>query len=362
MKIFNKKLIKIAILLNWVWYPFSLIKFKLLNSSRCHNTQKELLVFDLHLIGDIVMLIPFLRAIKGSPENFRITLVCGPWAKEVLLNESLVDNFILYVAPWVKYAGLIDSIKSLLGLIKSLRGVRWDVAIDVRGDIRHIILLYLSGADRRIGFNFMGGDAFLTDVVWDDGQYRHLLEHHQQILNKLSINVGSKDFIPRISLNESERLLSNSMHKYVGVHFGASLPLRRLPINEQIKLLNKLSSDKKQIVIFVPPDDRESVESLLYLMPPNQKKFISLWSGSLREMIVKISAAERVYAMDSGAAHIAAALGIPTIVLFGPNLPALVAPIGPNVEIRERVGLACRPCNQIRCTNSINQACLIDIV
>jgi ADP-heptose:LPS heptosyltransferase len=239
--------------------------------------------------------------------------------------------------------------------------MRWDVAIDIRGDIRQIFLLYLSGSNRRIGFNFMGGDALLTDVVWDDGQYRHLLEHHRQILNKLKIHVDPQDFIPRISLDEGEQLLSSSMHKYVGVHFGASLPLRRLPIKEQIKLLDKLSLEKKHIVIFVPPDDLESTESLLNLIPLTKKKYISLWSGSLREMIVKISAAERVYVMDSGAAHISAALGIPTTVLFGPNLPALVMPIGPNVEIREKLGLTCRPCNQIRCINSINQCCLIDI-
>jgi ADP-heptose:LPS heptosyltransferase len=363
MKLFNAKLIKFAIKINFFWGIFYFLTNKIINKNRFNKnlSNNKILIFDFHLIGDIVLLIPFLRAIKNGPEKFHITLVCGPWAKEVLQNEGLVDDFIFFVAPWVKYIGFVNSIKSLTKLITSLKSMRWDVAIDIRGDIRQIFLLYLSGSNRRIGFNFMGGDALLTDVVWDDGQYRHLLEHHRQILNKLKIHVDPQDFIPRISLDEGEQLLSSSMHKYVGVHFGASLPLRRLPIKEQIKLLDKLSLEKKHIVIFVPPDDLESTESLLNLIPLTKKKYISLWSGSLREMIVKISAAERVYVMDSGAAHISAALGIPTTVLFGPNLPALVMPIGPNVEIREKLGLTCRPCNQIRCINSINQCCLIDI-
>ena len=364
MKLFNKKLVKLALKFNFIWYIFCIITNKIITKQKIYQNQpnNEVLIFDLHLIGDIVLLIPFLKALKSSRDNLRITLVCGPWAREVLRNEGLVDDFVFFVAPWVKQVALINCIISYFSLIRKLRSTRWDFAIDIRGDIRQIFLMYLSGASKRIGFNFMGGEALLTDVVLDDGQYRHLLQHHQQILNKLCIHTNSKNFIPRISLDESERLISDSIERYVAVHFGASLPLRRLPVSEQVKLLNKLALNKKRIFIFVPPDDIKSVDNLLNLIAYPSRKLISLWSGSLREMIVMLSAAEMVYAMDSGAAHISAALGVPTTVLFGPNLPALVSPLGPNVQIKEKVGLNCRPCNQINCTNSINQFCLIDII
>lgn len=364
MKLFNRKIVKIALVFNVFWYVFYYLSKCIVENTkktRDANT-KEILILDFHLIGDIVLLTPFLRAIKKCSKNYRITLVCGPWAKEVLSQEGLVDNFIFFIAPWVKYGGFFNAISSLINLTKVLRTIRWDLAIDMRGDIRQILLLYLSGSIRRVGFNFMGGDALLTDIVLDDGEYHHLLKHHQNILSALNIHVEFNDFIPKISLSKDEQLLSDLMPKYVGVHFGASLPLRRLPLDEKIKLLNKIALAGKQIVIFVPPDDREAVEPLLTLVPFATREFISLWSGSLRDMIVKISAAERFYGMDSGAVHISAALGVPTTVLFGPNLPSLVAPIGPNIEVLEKAGLKCRPCNQVTCTNSINQFCLIDII
>lgn len=364
MKLFNRKLVNIALIFNVFWYVFYYLSKNIVVEKKIttDSNTSEILILDFHFIGDIVLLIPFLRAIKKSSKNCRITLVCGPWAKEVLSEEGLVDSFIFFIAPWVKYRGLFISISSVINLIKVLRATKWDLAIDIRGDIRQILLLYLSGSVRRVGFNFMGGDALLTDIVLDDGEYHHLLKHHQNILSALNIHIEPGNFIPKISLSKYEQHLSDSMSRYVGVHFGASLRLRRLPVEEQIKLLNKIALAGKQIVIFVPPDDRKSAEHLLTSVPLTTREFISLWSGSLREMIVKISVAERFYGMDSGAAHISAALGVPTTVLFGPNLPSLVAPIGPNVEVFEKVGLKCRPCNQVTCTNSINQFCLIDIV
>ena len=363
MKLFNKKLVKLTKSLNWFWYIFYFLTKKFVANKKQNLTRNyEILIFDFHLIGDIVLLTPVLKALKDGDDGYRITLVCGPWAKEVLLEEGLVDDFIFFTAPWVKNGGFLQSARSLIGLIKRLRCTKWDIGVDIRGDIRQILLLYFSGAERRISFDFMGGDALLTDVIRDDGVYRHLLNHHQLILNKLNIKIAPQSFIPKILLTEAEQISSAAIQSYVGVHFGASLPLRRLPLTERIKLLEKLAFLKKQIVIFVPPDEAESIDLLLNSIPSESRNCISLWRGSIREMIVMISAAEKIYAMDSGAAHIAAALGIPTVVLFGPNLPALVAPIGCRVEIREKVGLGCRPCNQINCTNSINQACLIGIV
>jgi heptosyltransferase-1 len=89
---------------------------------------------------------------------------------------------------------------------------------------------------------------------------------------------------------------------------------------------------------------------------------VEVWRGGLREFIVMVSRAERMYTMDSGPAHIAAALGRHTVVFFGPNVPAATAPRGIHVRVVEDVTVACRPCDQHHCTNAVNQACMRSLV
>ena len=71
---------------------------------------------------------------------------------------------------------------------------------------------------------------------------------------------------------------------------------------------------------------------------------------------------DQFYAMDSGPAHLAAALGIDTTVFFGPHLSRAVRPTGRHVTVVERRDIPCRPCDQRRCTNQNHQECLTQVV
>jgi ADP-heptose:LPS heptosyltransferase len=85
---------------------------------------------------------------------------------------------------------------------------------------------------------------------------------------------------------------------------------------------------------------------------------IQRWQGNLSELMEFLKTLDKIYVMDSGPAHLAAALGIDTTVIFGPNLPLAVRPMGRNVTVVERTDVPCRPCDQRRCTNHKHQECL----
>lgn len=364
MKLLNKKSILIKKYLNWFWTILSFILDKFLFSKNQISNDKieSILIFDFHLIGDIVLLIPFLRNLRNNYPFSRITLVAGPWASEILSGEFLVDEVVHFSAPWVKKTNFTSALFQSFNLIRKLNKIHWDIGIDIRGDIRQILMLYLCRPIRRIGFNFMGGDSLLTDIVFDDGTYSHILSHHMRILQILDIKVNIGNFFPRIHLTNLEIISSNEIKPYIGLHFGASMPLRRLPLSEASKILNHLVQLDKTVIIFSPPDTKKYASILANSIPTSHAMKVSIWEGGLRAMVVRLSRAERIFAMDSGVAHISAALGVPTTVLFGPNLPELVRPIGVNVEIKEKLGLSCRPCNQFDCINAVNQFCLLDLI
>lgn len=353
MKPINHKLARLAKLLTPLWYvlkPFGPQK-------ATTQPPSSILVFDFHLIGDIVMLTPLLQSLKTAYPQARLVLVAGAWAKEILHGTDLVDEIIPFAAPWVKYNQGWGGIVSCYRLVKQLRQQTWDLGIEVRGDIRQILLLWLTGAKRRVGFDFTGGGALLTDLVLDDGAMAHLTEHHQKICEHLGIWQTNEKYLPFLKLTLEEKRNVEATPAFIGFHFGASLPLRRLPFAEISSLLLSCQSADVELVVFLSPEE-DGVRTLLSQLPTSLHTKIQFWSGNLREFILQISRATHCYFMDSGPAHIAAALGVPTTVFFGPAEAANVRPIGANVEIISKAFVACRPCDQINCRNPVVQYCM----
>lgn len=332
-------------------------KLRIDNAGMPFSHAKSILIFDFHLIGDIVLLIPFLSAVRRGYPDAKITLVAGPWASEVLKGSMLIDEIKIFQAPWVKKIGFISGLFACCRLINELSKFKWDLGIEIRGDARQILLLWIIGPNRRVGFNFTGGRQLLTDIVPDDGRLRHLGLHHLNMANYLNIWKYQDEYSPSISLNVSELKEAAQIPGFIGFHFGASLPLRRFPENEISNLLSKFSGSNKYLIIFLPPGDNKKLINLIDNFPESLRKNVIFWSGNLRKMIILISRAEHMYVMDSGPAHISAALNIPTTVFYGPANYEYVFPIGRDVRIISNDNLACRPCNQKKCTNDVYQLC-----
>ena len=357
MKPINPKLVRLAKLVAPLWYFLTLFRMQKEPSTQ---PPSSVLIFDFHLIGDIVMLTPLLGSLRSAYPNARIVLVAGPWANAILQGTNLVDKIINFSAPWVKYGQGVRGLRSCLRLVLELRKYKWSLGIEVRGDVRQILLLWIAGVERRVGFDFTGGRPLLTDVVFDDGHMAHLTEHHRRICEHLNTWEANKEYLPFLRLTKEEFLLSREITPYIGFHFGASLPLRRLPLNEVILLLTKFEFSNYRLVVFLDTGDRD-FSQVLKQLPERIRAKIEIWKGDLRSLVVMLSRAIHFYCMDSGPAHIASALGTSTTVFFGPAESAYVRPIGGHVKIVSKSDVHCRPCNQVKCTNQVNQSCMVGL-
>ena len=90
----------------------------------------------------------------------------------------------------------------------------------------------------------------------------------------------------------------------------------------------------EHLVLFSAPDMEEYTAEVLGLLPLPTAAKLEVWRGDLRSFIVMTSRSKRMFTMDSGPAHISAALGRDTVVFFGPNLPEYTSPRGPTVPNR----------------------------
>jgi len=323
---------------------------------------QSILLVDLHLLGDLVMLVPLLRVIRRFHPNAHIGLMAGPWGRIILTDTGLVDEFITLRAPWVTKGQGAAGMRGLLRAVRASRERTWDWGIDVRGDVRNALLLALARAKRRVAYDFSGGAALLTDVVPDDGVLRHIIDHHADLAEYLCMPMTAEERIPalgvpKVTTPETPR------SRLVGFHFGASMILRRMPLEEACSLVLSFQNQQDTRLILVDaPEIRDLNSALLRRLPANCAARIERWEGTLSELITFLKTLDKLYAMDSGPAHLAAALGVDTTVFFGPHLSQAVRPTGRNVTVVERVDVPCRPCDQHRCTNVKYQECLTQVV
>lgn len=359
MKPFNSKKTAAAKLLFPLWWALG----KVIHRPIYPQQPDSILILDLHLVGDIVLLTPLLRRIREQYPKAQITLIAGPWAQDILTGTDWVNEIISFKAPWVKSGQGWYGLKQCTTLIRQLRRRVWHLGVEVRGDIRQILLLTLAGVQRRVGYGFTGGASLLTDVIPDNGLMAPIVEHHRRIAEYLNIWPKNEPYLPVLQLTQKELDIIQQQQRYYGLHFGASMPLRRLPIEEARRFIQKLAETSHfPLILFVPAEDATDAKQLYETLPDHLKPGIRLWSGTLRKMIVLLSRAVHIFCMDSGVAHIAAALNIPVTVIYGPACSTYVRPIGPHVTIIERNDLSCKPCDQRHCTNKQRQLCLAGLV
>lgn len=325
---------------------------------------RSILLVELHLLGDMVMLVPLLRVLRRFHPNAHIGLMAGPWAREILAGTGLVDEFITLRASWVAKGQGVPGIIGLLRAIRSSRATNWDWGIDVRGDVRNALLLALARAGRRIAYNFTGGAALLTDVVPDDGVLRHIIDHHAALARYLHMPMTDEERIPTLVFDKhtASEISVARASRLIGFHFGASMALRRMPLEEARALvLSYQDQDDARLILLDAPDVRALNTALLEQLPATCAARVERWQGGLGELVAFLPLLDKFYAMDSGPAHLAAALGVDTTVFFGPHLSRAVRPMGRKVVVVERADVPCRPCDQHRCTNPHFQQCLTQV-
>ncbi len=360
MRVFNQKKIRYARPIDAVGrLVFRLFKNKsaLAQPPLRHLAPQEIIVLESHLIGDVILAIPALQALRAKFRSSRITLVSGSWAKELLDSQNVVDEFVEVQFPWSTYDYSYSNLRNMMRVLCELRRHRWDLGIDMRGDFRNTAFLFLTGANRRVGYNFTGGEYLLTDVVQDDPHLKHIVDYNLHVVEELGCTIPTREPSLLVAENEIENarralnLSGESDEAVIGIHPGASKPLRHWKAERFAELADMfLDNEKNHVLLFRGPGDEEVVKGILSLM----KRTPRVVSQPLYHLPAIFKCCNIIIGLDSGAVHIAAAVDVPTVVLFGPADPERVKPISDKTSIIIQEGYWCRPCDQVNCMQPDN--------
>jgi heptosyltransferase-2 len=311
------------------------------------SAPKRILVIELWQVGDVVLSSAALVALRANFPDARITLLAKAHAEELLRHADLVDEFIAFDFPWTAFRGKYRpwryDLVRLAQLFRRLRGEKFDVSIDARMDVRSNVVAFLSGAKRRIGYDAGGGASLLTDALPAHPEDSHKVTDWLELLQPLGIRPAP--YMPLLVVSPDEKHAAETRLRKLGllerplvmIHPGAGQKVRRLE-PEKFSAIAEHAVSHLGADVVVLLDDTGVGERVKPRVP------VHYIAATLREMMALLSCAALLVANDSGPMHIAAALGIPVVAIFGPQRPEWYGPYGQKNRVVYQRVMPCRPC------------------
>jgi heptosyltransferase II len=305
-------------------------------------------------LGDTVMALPMLAALRAAEPGARITLV-GRWAT-LLAGQGVADVGL----PYPK------SLAARRRLARALAAERPDVAVLLPSSIESALAAWRWRAARRVGYATDGRAPFLTDALPLPEPRRHQVDEYAALVAPLGVSAVAA--APAWTLRPDEamdaeisRLLAEAGiavdAPLVGLHLGAAFGRSKLwPAEAFGRLARRLAAAGLTPVLLGTGDDAATAAAVARAA---EGPIASLVGRDRPAVLPRLLARLRcLVSGDTGVAHLAAAVDVATVTLFGPTDRRLTAPRGRKSRVLDRPA-PCAPCFLPCCP--IDHVCLTRI-
>jgi lipopolysaccharide heptosyltransferase I len=300
------------------------------------NELKNILIIKPSSLGDIVLALPALSALRSSFPDAKISWLIRPEFAPLLENHPHLDEIIIFDRKllgkgWYNPRALA----SLLSLIRRLRRSSFDAVFDLQGLFRTASLCWLTGCKKRFGMATAREFAhiFYTHKVPQDKDCVHLVDYYLRVIKDAGASKLDVQFIlPQTDAAAGSigRLLAGygiRSGNYAVLIPGSAHADKCWPIERFAALADKISSRFRLSIIATGSSAENSIVEKLQKL--SNVPIVNLaGQTSLSELVALLRAARLVVSNDTGPGHIAAALGTPLVMMFSWSNPARIAPYG----------------------------------
>jgi lipopolysaccharide heptosyltransferase II len=289
-------------------------------------------------LGDVVMSTAFIHALKQFYPDARLDVIIK---KELSDIASLIPGINIHPFSKIEYKGL----PGVYRFGKKFRAAKYDLFFCLPDSLSSAVMGRATGAKKRIGYAKEGRSFLLTNSYKKDPGL-HRVDEYVALLDKFTgQSVGAR--VVELVCNNEEK----QKGKLVIVNFNSEAVSRRMPADKAKHLLGVLCKTfpDVQFGLIGSPKEKEFIDSLI--IDPGDKK-IANYAGKTKlvQLAGLIASAKAVLTTDSGPAHLANSLGIPTIALFGAGDESNTAPYNKDRLTIIRAGkLECEPCVRNTC-------------
>lgn len=295
-------------------------------------------------MGDIIHALPAAATLRRAYPNAQIDwLVETRW--RALLEEShdhheagaLLDHVIsLDTFALRNNIASRDSWRTLCAVVGQLRGQSYDVAVDLQGAIKSAIACKLSGARNIYGFTSpwlreTAGEIFYTRKV--ESRATHIVDANLDLAAAVigaasDERRGTEADFPLPSGDRNTLPLEIPRERYAVLNPGAGWRGKQWPAASFFVICDVLASHYQlSTVLNCGPGEQEQAEQVRRGCKQAQP---IIFSGGIPALIALLRGARLMVGPDTGPLHLAAALGVPTVGIYGPTDPARNGPYGPN--------------------------------
>jgi lipopolysaccharide heptosyltransferase II len=317
---------------------------------------KKILVKGTNWIGDVFLSLPAVYSLKHIFPNAQIDIAVKRPLGELFsvgLGSDVINSVIEYKTG---LSGEID-------FIKDVRARKYDLGVTFPRSMHSAMMLFAGGIKERVGYAADLRSPLLTRSVPRTDAIRsvHQIEYYRNLVSVLGnpgppvipvLTLKAKDEVKGVDILKahgiSEKVVKVSMGPLIGINPGAAYGTAKMWYPERYaETADRLAKEfGGRVVIFGGPGDVEIAEEVMSLMdlakiPP----ILVAGKTSITELISLISLMDVFITNDSGPMHIAAALGVPIVSVFGSTNHVTTAPLaGKKFKIVRRSDVECSPC------------------
>jgi heptosyltransferase-2 len=305
----------------------------------------KILVRGTNWIGDAVMSFPALKELRRIFPDAAITLHTRTWAEGIFLAAPFIDELVTFDKG--KWAA-----KDVYENSQFLKSDRYDLAVILPNSFESALTSFLSSIPRRFGYNKDLRGLLLTDPIavpeWKNRRHEvfYYLNLIAQVEKSLTGRETVADAVPDTSLTVEDDRKDSARRQLRSAGMDLDRPIiamgvgstnsraKRWPVDRFISLIGSVTSETNAQVLLIGAADEVQVSH--EVLRGTSGVFDLVGQTTLTQAIAILSVSDLMISNDMGLAHIAPAVGTPTIVLFGPTNPAATRPWGDNVVVLQR--------------------------
>lgn len=314
---------------------------------------QKILVIKLRAIGDVVLSTAVLPSLRNGYPGSEIHFLVDDSGRDVLIGNPCVDQIL--TPPYSRKVHLGKKMKQweAFQFLRMIRKNKYDLVFDLFGNPRSAFLTWVTAAPMRVGFAFRSRKYAYNHRIVPRGDRIHEVEFNLDALRAVGLPIV--DAFPRFYYSDEDKNIINQWIVkqdlestfLIGMHCWGGWEAKRWGLDRFAALSDRLSKIREaEIVLLWGPGEREYAEKIKSM---THSRVLIAPETSLKQLGALLSRCQIVIANDSGPMHISAAVGTPTVGIFGPTQWKLQGPFGKRHGVVYKKGLSCLGCNRTSC-------------
>lgn len=300
----------------------------------------NLLVINFGQLGDVVLSLPALAALRAKFPAARITVAVGKSAAAIIDLANVADDKIVVDRVRLRDSNKLWSVLQITKLVKDVRARDFDFIVDLHSLPETNILAFLSGANKRLlsqrasrSLDFLGSFGLRPPK---EDKAKHQTDRYLDVLKPLGIKNATRA-VKLQTRREDAEFVEKLWRKHkieslaVGIFPGAGHPSRRWSLENFASLAEFLQRNEGvRPIVFLGPEERDFAPHIKTLFPVDTIVFDNL---TLAQLIAAQANLSLFVSNDTGPMHLAAIAGAPIVLLMHAAAPQTYTPLASRLKV-----------------------------